>query len=133
MAEVVVDSSALTEILVGAAPDIELRRRILLSNLAAPELIDLETSNVLQRLLRRGRVHQEQADRAMSWLETVPVARSSHRMLIRRVWELRHSITAYDAAYVALAEELGVPLVTCDAKLAGSNGHEAKIELYPAS
>lgn len=44
----------------------------------------------------------------------------------------RHAITAYDALYVALAERLDIPLVTCDAKLARSNGHNAKIELYPA-
>lgn len=53
--------------------------------------------------------------------------------LIQRVWELRHSITAYDASYVALAEQLDIPLITCDAKLAGSNGHKAEIELYSTS
>ena len=53
--------------------------------------------------------------------------------MIQRIWELRHSITPYDAAYVALAERLRVPPVTCDAKLAGSNGHNARIELYPRS
>ncbi len=49
-----------------------------------------------------------------------------------RAWQLRHAITAYDALYVALDERLDIPLVTCDAKLARSNGHTAKIELYPA-
>jgi len=53
--------------------------------------------------------------------------------LIERIWELRHTITAYDASYVALAELLDVPLVTCDAKLATSNGHKAEIELYESS
>ncbi|MCP2238704.1 type II toxin-antitoxin system VapC family toxin [Prauserella halophila] len=59
--------------------------------------------------------------------------RSPHRGLIPRVWELRHSITPYDAAYVALAEQLDIPLLTTDARLAGSNGHSAEIELYPVS
>lgn len=62
-----------------------------------------------------------------------PVTRAPHRPLLRRVWELRHSIRPYDAAFVALAERLDVPLVTCDARLAKSNGHTAEVELYPIS
>jgi predicted nucleic acid-binding protein len=53
--------------------------------------------------------------------------------LLERVWELRAAISAYDAAYVALAEQFDVPLITCDQKLAGANGHHATIQLYPLS
>jgi predicted nucleic acid-binding protein len=49
--------------------------------------------------------------------------------LIPRIWELRRSISAYDAAYVALAEVLGAPLLTRDARLGRSHGHRARIEL----
>jgi predicted nucleic acid-binding protein len=100
---------------------------------AAPEIIDLEFLQTLRRHVRLETMTLETADSAARLLPDVPLARSSHRSLLRRVWELRHSITAYDAAYVALAEELQIPLVTCDSKLAGSNSHKAEIELYPAS
>ena len=59
----------------------------------------------------------------------LPVARYRHLPLLPRIWELRHNLTAYDAAYVALAEALRAPLVTRDSKLAASSGHGAVIEL----
>lgn len=49
--------------------------------------------------------------------------------LLPRIWELRHNVTAYDAAYLALAEAIDAPLVTCDARLAASTGHEVTIEV----
>lgn len=70
---------------------------------------------------------------ALTDLAQAPIARAPHRPLIDRIWELRHSVRAYDATYIALAEHLEVPLVTCDAKLAGGDGHAAKVEVYPVS
>ena len=58
------------------------------------------------------------------------LARYSHTMLLSRIWELRRNVTAYDAAYIALAEALAAPLVTTDAKLARASGIRAEIELY---
>ncbi len=75
----------------------------------------------------------DQALTTVTWLQEAPIVRVSHRPLLRRAWELRHAISAYDALYVALAELLDVPLITCDAKLGGSNGHQARVEVYPAS
>ena len=57
------------------------------------------------------------------------VARIEHKDMLERIWSLRDSVTAYDAAYVALAEILDCPLITCDARLARSHGHKARIEL----
>ena len=57
------------------------------------------------------------------------IQRHSHLSLIERIWALRNSVSTYDAAYVALAETLGVPLYTCDGKLSRSHGHRAKIVL----
>jgi predicted nucleic acid-binding protein len=75
----------------------------------------------------------ETANGAVIDLQQYPLARSPCRLLVPRIWELRGSITPYDAAYVALAERLGVPLATTDAKLGGSNGHDAEIEVYPVA
>jgi predicted nucleic acid-binding protein len=62
-------------------------------------------------------------------LASLPLHRHGHAPLLSRVWELRESMTAYDAAYIALAEGLEAPLLTCDAKLRRSHGHDARVEL----
>lgn len=133
MPDAVIDASAMIEFVTGAQPDERLRGRILLSQLAAPEIFDLETTNVLRRLVRLGKLADADANEILADIGETPVARAPHRPLIERVWELRHRVRTYDAAYLALAENLAVPLITCDGKLAGSNGHLAKIELYPTS
>ncbi len=58
-----------------------------------------------------------------------PLIRYPHDLLLPRIWELRHNLTAYDAVYVALAEALDAPLVTRDAALAAAHVHTATIEL----
>lgn len=130
MTNVVIDSSAVVEVLAGRSPEPELRKAVLLHNLNAPELIGIEVLSVLRRLLRHGKISQALADRTVDWIVDAPIAKLPHGALTRRVWELRGSIGAYDAAYVALAEKLDVPLLTCDAKLAKSNGHKAQIEVF---
>lgn len=131
MATVVIDASAVVEIFTGRQPDPELRRKAMVNSLTAPEVVDVEVVNVVRRLERAGHLHPDVAARAVARLVEAPIVRATHRPLVRRIWELRHSITAYDAAYIALAEQLGVPLVTCDAKLATAHGHQVEIELYP--
>src|SRR5438067_617565 len=121
------------EALTGNEPAEELCRRVLCSELAAPEIFDLEALNVLRKLAGTGKLSAPDAKETLHDLAESPIARAPHRSLVQRIWELRHSITPYDAAYVALAEQLNVPLVTCDAKLARSNGHDARIEFYPIS
>lgn len=61
--------------------------------------------------------------------KTSPTCRYSHTLFLPRIWELRHNVTAYDAAYLALAEILAAPLVTRNASLASAAGHSARIEL----
>lgn len=61
------------------------------------------------------------------------ITRFTHRPLLGRVWKLRDSVATYDAAYIALAETLGVPLLTCDARLGRAHGHGAEILVYPRS
>ncbi|HEV8380182.1 MAG TPA: type II toxin-antitoxin system VapC family toxin [Gemmatimonadales bacterium] len=62
-------------------------------------------------------------------LAALALVRFPHTLVLGRIWELRDHLTAYDAAYVALAEELRAPLLTLDARLASAGGHRATIEL----
>lgn len=127
------DTPALMEFLVGANPDRELVQRLLTSTSAAPQLLTAESLHVLRKLVRRGLLTEEQAKEALDNLLDVPIALVDHLPLARRAWELRHVASACDALYLALSEQLEVPLVTCDARLAGASGHEAHIEVYPVS
>jgi predicted nucleic acid-binding protein len=129
----VIDASAIIELITGPRPDQELRRTALTTQGAAPELIDLEAASMIRRAVISGQVPAEVGRTRLQAVSDTPITRTAHRPLLSRVWELRHAITAYDAAYVALAEQLGVPLLTCDAKLGGANGHRAEIVVYPRS
>jgi predicted nucleic acid-binding protein len=130
---IVVDASALVAVFIGDATPPELLTRIVSARAFAPYLIDLEVLHTLSRHERHSAIPKATAQTAVDRLPSLPVTRIEHQPFVPRIWELRHSITAYDAAYVALAEQLDVPLITCDGKLARSHGHNAKIELYPVS
>jgi predicted nucleic acid-binding protein len=84
-------------------------------------------------LRTRGFTHPDVGRERLQEVKNTPISRTAHRPLLSRVWELRDAITAYDAAYVALAEQLDVPLLTCDAELDRANGHRAEIVVYPRS
>lgn len=131
--DAVIDVSAMIEVFVGENPEPQLRKRVLLGQLAVPELFDVEMLSVLRKLERAGKLTPEIAQTMVAEIANSPVARTPHRPLLDRIWELRHSVRPYDGAYIALAESLEVPLITCDAKLAGSNGHAAKFEVYPTT
>ena len=66
---------------------------------------------------------------ALEDLVDFPLTRYPHDLFLLRIWELRHNVTAYDAAYIALAEALGAPLLTRDAALASAPGNRARTEL----
>lgn len=129
----VVDASAIIEVVAAKSPDRALLRRLATSVAAAPELLDVEVLGVLRRLERTGALSAREAVSALDKVRTAPVERIPHRPLLETAWQVRHSVHFADAFYVALADRLGVPLVTCDAKLAGSNGHQVDIEVYPIS
>jgi predicted nucleic acid-binding protein len=129
----VIDASAILELIAGPAPDQRLRRRALTGHGAAPELIDLEAASVIRRTVLAGEVDPDVGRERLQEIKNTPISRTAHRPLLSRIWELRDAITAYDATYVALAEQLDVPLLTCAAKLGRSNGHRAEIVVYPRS
>jgi predicted nucleic acid-binding protein len=97
--------------------------------LHAPHLLDVEVAQVLRRYTRTGELDTARGLQALEDLVDFPLTRYPHDLLLLRIWELRHNVTAYDAAYIALAEALGVPLITRDAALASAPGNRARIEL----
>ena len=89
---------------------------------AAPHLVDAEVLAAVQTHHRRGALDRTAASQAVDDLRSWPGERWSHRPLLERAWELRANLPAYDACYVALARDLGCPLITCDRALAGAPG-----------
>jgi predicted nucleic acid-binding protein len=126
----VVDASVMAVALVDDGRDGDAaRRRLRNEDLAAPEILDLEVMSVLRRYVDRGTVRARAASAAVADLLRAPIARSSHRPLGDRCWQLRANLTPYDAAYVALAELLEAPLVTGDARLAAAPGVRCEVEV----
>ena len=128
---IVLDASALIEMLMGSRAGTAVTERIQADGTLPRSLalVDLEVANTLRRLVRLGELDARRAGEAVLDLAAVALVRSPHTPFLGRIWELRDRLTAYDAAYVALAETLDAPLVTLDARLARAGGHRAKVEL----
>ena len=97
--------------------------------LHAPHLLDVEVAQVIQRYAARGDIGGDRGRAALTDLVDLPLQRYPHEVLLPRIWALRHNFTAYDAAYVALAEALDAVLLTRDRRLAAAAGHHARIDL----
>lgn len=127
---IVVDASVLATALGDDGPDGDrVRARLRGERLTAPELVDLEVVSVWRRQVRAGAMDDRRAVLAMADLGAMPLRRTSQRPLLARCWELRDNLTLYDAAYVAVAEALGVLLLTGDARLARATGPTCTIEV----
>ncbi|MGH9361660.1 MAG: type II toxin-antitoxin system VapC family toxin [Thermoanaerobaculia bacterium] len=128
---IVVDASALLEFLLRTARGARLAERLRApdSSTHVPHLLDLEAAQVLRRYVRRGEIHSERAWQALDILRDLPLLRYPHDPLLPRIWELRENLTAYDAAYVALAEALDATLLTGDERILRAPGHAARVEL----
>ncbi len=127
----VVDASAVVEVLLQTETGIRTEERLFApgETLHVPHLIDIEVAHALRRTWLQGLLDAARAAEALDNLAAWPFIRYPHDLCLSRIWELRHNVTAYDAAYIALAETLGVALLTCDARLASSSGHAAVIEV----
>lgn len=128
---IVVDSSAVLEVLLRTPACAKAERRILAPKevLCAPHLLDLEVAQVLRRYWLSGVLTVERAREALADFLDLRISRYPHDVFVDRIWELKSNMTAYDAAFVALAEALRAPLITRDKRLARSTGHSARIVL----
>jgi predicted nucleic acid-binding protein len=97
--------------------------------LHAPHLLDVEAAQVIRRYAANGDIDDERGRLALDDLADFPLRRYPHDVLLPRIWSLRNNLTAYDAAYIALAEALDAPLLTRDRRLAAIPGHDATIIL----
>ena len=128
---IVLDASAAVDWLVQTAAASHIESLIFSRNqsLHAPELLDLEVAQVVRRLVREGRLSASRAEQAIQDLLDMRITRYPHLVLLPRIWQLRHNLSAYDAAYIVLAEKLGATLLTRDARLASTPGHAATVKV----
>jgi predicted nucleic acid-binding protein len=128
---IVVDASALLELLLQTPLGRRIEARLFRDDdeLHAPHLVDVEVLQGLRRLVRTGEVSPSRAEEAIADLTDLDLNRHAHVDLAGRVWKLRDNISAYDAMYVALAEAIRAPIVTCDTPLARAPGHRAQVEV----
>jgi len=128
---IVLDASAAIEWLLQTSTGQRVEQQIFSQSesLHAPHLLDVEIIQVLRRLVRERVISAVRADQAITDLLDLRINRYPHFVLLPRIWQLRHNLSAYDAAYVALAEELDAILLTSDARLASASGHSAQVHV----
>jgi len=128
---IVVDASAVLELLMASPTGVRIAERTIdqAESMFAPHLIDLEVAQVLRRYTLSGDLEPTRAAEALQDFLDLPIERYPHDLFLNRIWQMRHNVTAYDAAYIALAEALDAVLLTTDSRLAGASGHDARIEV----
>lgn len=127
---IVIDASLILHLLLDAAlePEVVQRTRDA-GDLAAPHLLDLEILSAVRRRVLAKEIDVARAASALDDFEAFEIERSAVHVLNRRIWEMRNNLTPYDAAYVALAEWLDVPLYTRDAGIARAAGKGVEVVL----
>ena len=125
---VVCDASAIAALLLDSGPDGEwVTQTVGAGQIAAPSLMQYETANVIRRHEIAGHVSADQAAQAHADLLDLAIELWPYELLAARAWDLRHTLSIYDAAYVALAEAATLTLVTLDKRLAKAPGIECRI------
>jgi predicted nucleic acid-binding protein len=124
----VLDASAVIDLLLQAGRVPEIRSAAAMP-IAAPVILDFEVMNVLRCQIQSKTVSQQRAQSAYEAYFDLHIRRFETTLIADRIWKLRNNFTAYDAAYIALAEALSVPLLTRDKKLVNKPGHKAEVRL----
>jgi predicted nucleic acid-binding protein len=132
----VVDASILVSVLVGSEhagwAEAQVSAGGARRSLWAPHLIDAEVGHSLRRWAAAGKLQVDHAADALGDLAQMPLRRIAHVDLLDRAWSLRHNVSFYDGLYVALAERLGIPLLTLDNRLAKAASAAAPIKVLTA-
>ncbi len=129
---IVLDASVVVELLTNGALASLIRNELAGrdDSFLVPHLIDVEVMSALRRLAASQPIDSHRNRQFLAALAALPAERYPHTPLIGRIWELRHNFSAYDAAYIALAEATGSVLYTCDANL--KRGHRAQVMVFTA-
>jgi len=129
---IVLDASAAIDWLLQTAVGQRIETRIYSrgESLHAPHLLDLEVAQVLRRLVRESSVSAQRADLALQDLQDLRITRYPHFVFLPHIWRLRHNLSAYDASYVTLTEQLGGTLLTRDARLASVSVEGVSVEVF---
>lgn len=129
---IVLDASAAVDWLLQTTAGQRIEQRIYARpvTMHSAHLLDVEVAQVLRRLVREGTLTARRAEEAIEDLAALRITRYAPVLLLQRIWKLRQNLTAYDAAYVALAEALDAPLITRDRRIAAAPGHKAAVEIF---
>lgn len=133
---IVADASVVVEVLLGpGSPAGSVLDRHLGDQevVGAPHLLDAEVGQALRRFVLRREMSFARAQASLDDLADLPLRRFPHTALLSRAFVLRANVTVYDGMYLALAEALGAPLISCDAALRNVPGCTATVEFVPAS
>lgn len=128
---IVIDASALIELLLLTSKGLAVGGRVFRDGEEwhAPHLVDLEVAQVLGRMRVAGEFSRDDADRTLRTFQDLRIIRHPHDFLLPRIWQLRENFSAYDAAYVALAESVGAPVITCDQRMGRAAGPGVVVEV----
>lgn len=129
---IVLDASAAVDWLLRTPAGQRIEERIYArrETLHSVHLLDVEIAQVLRRMVRDGTLTLRRAEEAIEDLAALRIARYAPALLLPRIWRLRHNLSSYDAAYVALAEKIDAPLITRDRRIAAAPGHAASVEVF---
>jgi predicted nucleic acid-binding protein len=129
---IVLDASAAIDWLLQSPVGIKIEKRIFTrsESLHAPHLLDIEVAQAMRRMVRTRAISAQRSEQLLEDLFSLRITRYPHFVFLPQIWRSRDNLSAYDAAYVVLAQELGATLITRDARLASASPRSVSAELF---